>query len=100
VSYRDVGSLKTEDEPDVAVIAIAVAAALLICALAGLIAVCVRRSKRKEAKHQDDAVDMEDVQVPVNPRGSVVIPSSADITDIDIKERLGGGNFSEVFKGK
>lgn len=86
-----------------AIIAISSAAALLICALSvGLIAVCVRKSKSKPAKHQDDSVAM-DVQMPVNSRGStlsVIIPSGADITDIDIKEHLGGGNFSEVFKGE
>jgi hypothetical protein len=31
---------------------------------------------------------------------SISIPASAEITDIEIKDSLGGGNFSEVFKGE
>jgi heme/copper-type cytochrome/quinol oxidase subunit 2 len=81
----------SDEVVDMIIIAVIIVGGVILLAAVLLVGIaCYRRSKKGE--NQDEEL------VAIN--NSTQIPSSAKISDIEILDKLGGGNFSEVFKGE
>jgi uncharacterized membrane protein len=116
---------QSEDDDTPIIVGVVIGALLLAVAIIVVVAIIVTVKFVRRSKSTDNVTDKGDNEaelvsdslfysyiwcdskeaVNLTPSSSsasitVSIPSTGEITDIDIKERLGGGNFSDVFKGE